>query len=258
MTFHLCASISSKQCRGPGILGRQGGINPTDYEDDKTKGLLEDLSQDGEDLLFVLGLLTLTPSRVAPPGPGGAAGALILACTKYNQGGKVAQYIHTICKVAQYINNIQGGNLTIPTKDFSADKPKCAMRTTHLSIHSLDGWTLIVWIPHNQNCLKGLKTHELPFDVIFFVQILIINISFEPLSKSRWHEVPPETISLHSHRCLKSSHVNKNSASHVSHSHELAPHSHSHCLTEISFLQSELAKSQAQAETHILTFSPCR
>ena len=84
----------------------------------RTKGLLEDLSQDVEDLLFVLGLLTLTPSRVAPPDPGGAAGALILACTKYNQGGKVAQYIHAICKVAQYINNIQGGNLTIPTKEF--------------------------------------------------------------------------------------------------------------------------------------------
>ena len=74
-----------------------------------TKGLLGDLSQDGEDLLFVLGLLTLTPSRVAPPDPGGAAGALILSCTKYNQGGKVAQYIHTICIARWHMNNLQSG-----------------------------------------------------------------------------------------------------------------------------------------------------
>ena len=33
-----------------------------------------------KDLLFVLGLLTLTPSRVAPPAPEGGAGALILSC----------------------------------------------------------------------------------------------------------------------------------------------------------------------------------
>ena len=101
MTFHLCASISSKQCRGPGILGNRVESIPLIMMI-MTKGLLENLSQDGENLLFVLGLLTLTPSRVAPPDPGGAAGALILACTMCNlQGGKLTRIFQPISQSVQ-------------------------------------------------------------------------------------------------------------------------------------------------------------